>query len=152
MAITRANVEATLIKRLGQKMTAAGLDGTTFSGSNTDLNDPIGMALRTIGVSVTDISLVTNSDLSGVTGDQIDALLDIAELRTLQNISGNLTAVDQSVGPRDMSLNQLSNQVEKAIERLTEYIAKVHGYGIGSLDAGTISLDFQEKPSDVIDA
>jgi hypothetical protein len=152
MAITRANVEATLIKRLGQKMTAAGLDGTTFSGSNTDLNDPIGTALRTIGVSVSDISLVTNSDLSGITGEQIDALLDLSELRTLQNIAGNLTVVDQSIGPRDMSLSQLSNQVEKAIQRLTERIAKVHGYGVGSLDASVISLDFQEKPSDVINA
>jgi hypothetical protein len=86
------------------------------------------------------------------TGEQIDALLDLSELRTLQNIAGNLTVVDQSIGPRDMSLSQLSNQVEKAIQRLTERIAKVHGYGVGSLDASVISLDFQEKPSDVINA
>lgn len=48
MALTRANVEAILIRRLGGIFEAVGLDGATADGSNEDLNDPIGWALVSV--------------------------------------------------------------------------------------------------------
>ena len=43
MSITRANLEAVLIKRCGDLLTTAGLDGTTAGGTNAmrDNHDPV---------------------------------------------------------------------------------------------------------------
>ena len=148
MTLSRANVEKILISRLGNKLTAAGLDGTTITGSNASLNDPIGYALRLSGYGVFDITNVADSDLLPVSNTTVDQVLDLAELRTLESVAGNLAVVDQIVGPRRMMLTQLSDQVEKEIARMREKVTALYGIGIGSLDAGTINLDFQEKPTD----
>jgi len=65
MALTRANAEVILIRRVGALLTAADLDGTTVDGTNVDLNDPFASALRQLGhtaVSYTHLTLPT-SDL-----------------------------------------------------------------------------------------
>ena len=41
MTLTRASVEAMLIRRAGKLLTVAGLDGATKDGTNADLGDPI---------------------------------------------------------------------------------------------------------------
>lgn len=147
MGLTRANVETILIKRCGRKMLAASMDGTTSNGTNDDLNDPIGYALRVMGYQVTDIAQVADSDLAGVSVEEYDELFDRAELRTLENIAGNLDFVDISVGPRREALAQLSNQVERAVERLQARINRLYG-DLGRFEAGAISLDFQAKDDD----
>ncbi len=144
MAITRANIEAILVRRCGSKMTAAGLDGATVNGSNVDLNDPIGTALRQCGYAVASITAVADADIANVATDDLDKLLDVAELRLLENIAGNLSMVDLAVGPRKESLSQFSEQVEKAISRLEAKCQRLYGVGLGSLSGGAISLDFQE--------
>ncbi len=143
---TRANVEAIIVRRLGAKLTAAGL-AVTCTGSNADLNDPIGEALRMLGLTVIDPLNIADADVAGVSGDDLSAFLAVTELRTLENISGNLTLVDQSIGPRRMNLGQIADQVEKAIARLTSKIQREYGYGVGALQGGAVSLDFQEKPT-----
>jgi len=66
MTITRANVESILIKRVGKLMTAADMDGSTVGGTNADLNDPIGRALRRIGYTTASIIAVADVDIAGV--------------------------------------------------------------------------------------
>ncbi len=144
---TRVDVERILIRRCGRKMVAASMDGETDSGANDDLNDPIGCALRAMGYSVRNIAQVSDSDLSGVSIEEYDELFDRAELRTLENIAGNLDLVDISIGPRRESLAQLSSQVERAIERLQARINTLYGDS-GEFEAGAISLDFQAKDDD----
>jgi hypothetical protein len=144
MSITRANVEAILIRRAGKKMTVAGLDGTTISGSNPDLNDPIGSAILDMGYNPSSIATITDTDVSLV-GNSISELLDRAELRLLRNIAGNLDLVDIAVGPRKESLSQLHDQIIKQIDKLADDINSKYGSGISALDAGSISLDFQEE-------
>lgn len=144
MTITRTQVERILIKRCGLLMTAAGLDGVTINGTNADLDDPIGVALRASGLSVADISAVSDSDLASVSSDLIDQVLDIAEYRALQNIEGNLDQVDITIGPRSESLNQLATQIKPKIERLQMRISRLYGLGLGALNAGVIALDFAE--------
>ncbi len=144
MTITRAQVERILISRCGLLLIAAGLDGVINNGTNGDLNDPIGSALRASGLSVADISFVADSDLSSVTDDLVDQVLDIAEHRALLNIEGNLDQVDITIGPRSESRNQLAAQVRVKIDRLEARISRLYGVGLGTLNAGVIGLDFAE--------
>lgn len=142
MPITRSILEAVIVKRCGKKMSQAGLS-VIVNGSNEDLNDPICSALMDLGCDPYNPGEITDGDISCVPIDQISELYDRTELRTLENIAGNLDLVDMSIGPRNENLSQLYDQVEKAIERLTDRIARK--YGDTSLTGGTISLDFQAK-------
>lgn len=142
MAITRINAETIIVARVGALMTEASLDGTTLDGTNADLNDPLGVALREMGESVADISAVADADLSGVAEADYNELLDRTELRTLESIEGNYVLVDISTGPRSEKLSQLmaSTQVRKTqlLDRIREQ------YGVGTLEAGYLRQDFVE--------
>lgn len=149
MSLTRANVETILVRRCGSLLTAAGLDGTTLDGTNVDLNDPIGYALREMGYTVDDITAVADADVSSAAN--YDKLLDLSELRTLENIQGNLDEVDITLGPRKEALGQLPTRLEKRIERLEAKVRKVYGIGVGTITAGVIKLDFAEHNEDLPD-
>lgn len=144
MALTRANVEAILIRRVGKLLTAADLNGTTMDGMNADLNDPIGYAVRRLGGTVASVVQVVDADLAGIASDDYDQLFDLAELRTLETIAGNLDDVDITLGPRSESLSQLASQVDKRIEKLAEKVQRTYGVDVGTLSAGVIGLDFAE--------
>lgn len=147
MALTRANVEQVLVKRTGALLEKADL-AVTFTGSNDDLNDPIGWALRQAGYTVADITAVANSDLSSVTTADTDKLLDLAELRTLETILGNIPAVDVKLGPRAESLSQLAKQVQDKISRLQKRLADDYGIGTAILEAGLLTYEFAEHTDD----
>jgi hypothetical protein len=150
MTITRSQVEKVLIKRCGNLLTAADLDGTTDDGTNADLSDPIATALRNLGYSVADISAVDDSDLALVDDDNVSAVLDLSELRALESIEGNYDDVDISVTDRSESLNQLLKQVQAKIERVATRCQKLYNIGQGTLDAGVIGLDFMQKADDEV--
>jgi hypothetical protein len=143
VAITRASIETILIRRAGKVMTAVGLDGVTCDGTNVDLNDPAGYALRQLGYTVADLVNVSNADLASVSADEIDQLLDIAELRTLENALQNCDQVTISVGPRTENLSDLRDGLEKAITRKRDYLTGQYGSG-ATLEAGAIGLSFQQ--------
>lgn len=126
MALTRAQCEVELLSRCGKLLTAASLDGVTANGSNPDLNSPLGYAVRMCGGTVADPSNVADSDLSTLSS-VFDKLSDLAEYRTLENISGNLDLVDISEGPHRESLGQLAERVEKRLARLQEKLQKTYG-------------------------
>lgn len=140
MAITRTIIDAVITTRCGGKMAAAGLIASS-------LDDPIAWALDRMGYPVTDPTAVTDRDLCNVPAGECRMLFDLTELRTLKNVVGNLSAVNVSIGPRSEQLNQLSEQIEKIIVRLEAFIAKEYGIGVGSLEGGSLLLDFQERPN-----
>jgi hypothetical protein len=137
MSLTKAKISTIIVSRCGAKMTAAGMN-------SSNLDDPIGWALRRVGITPADITSITDSDLTAVPVDDYDKLLDLAELRTLENVSGNLTLTDITAGPQRQALNQIVDQVEKAISRLIEKIQRNYGVGAAVLETGSISLGFQE--------
>lgn len=145
MSLSRASVEGVLIRRCGRILTAAGLDGTTASGANADLADPISSAVRQLGLSVATLGSVSDSDLAGVATEDLDALLDLAELRCYESALGNLDVVDVSVGPERESLGQLGARLEGLIERTRTKIQRAHGIGVATLTGGTIRLGFQQR-------
>lgn len=139
MTITRVQVERILIARCGKLLTAAGLDGATRTGANEDLNDPIGAAVRALALTVADLSAVADTDLASVTDAQIDQLLDVAELRTLETIEGNLDQVDITIGPRSESLNQLSKQVRTKIDAKRAAVEAAYGTGVAGLSTRAVT-------------
>ena len=144
MATTRAQVETILIRRAGKWLIAAGLDGTTISGSNVDLNDPLGFAIRACGGTVASIASVADADLATVPDSDLDKLLDIAELRTLESILGNYRLVDAKAGPVEAKASQLADRLERAIARLRSQLAIRYGIEGSSLSAGVIMLSIAE--------
>lgn len=144
MTITRANVESVLVQRAGSFMAAVGM-ATTVAGSNASLNDPIGWALRRAGYSVSSLTSVADSDLAGLATTDTDKLLDLAEIRTLENVAGNLTQVDVTMGDRTDKFGQLLAQIEKRIERLRKQIEQDYGIGAGGLEVGLITHDFMAE-------
>lgn len=150
MSLTRAAAESILVKRLGKLLTEAGLDGTTVDGSNADLNDPIGWALRQAGYTVADVTAVADSDLVSLATADTDKLLDLAELRALENISGNWAGVDIRVGERQESYNQFRIAIEERIARKEKQILRDYGIGASSLETGLLTFDFAAKGDDEV--
>ena len=144
MSITRAYVENVLILRCGNLMAFAGLDNITVDGNNADLNDPIGWSLRLLDHSVTDPKTVVDADLAVVPEEDHNALLDLAELRTLQSTLGNITTVSYKLGPRSENLSDLAKLLDGRIERLVDSIQDMYGLGASTLQTGMVQLDFAE--------
>jgi hypothetical protein len=120
---------------------------TATAGTNEDLDDPISTALQRMGITPADITNVQDSDLAGVTN--VLQLIELAELRLLENILGNVDAVDVKVGDRSESLSQLAKELRADIDAKTQRIEKEYGLGLAILGAGVINLDFQQHHDDV---
>lgn len=144
MALTRANVESLLIRRVGLLFTELSLDGTTVAGSNADLNDPIGYAIRQCGQTVDDPTVVDDADVARVS--DTDKLLDIAELRALETAhTAAVGMVTIAVGPRREHLSDMATRLEDLVKRKQETNAAVYGSGQQLLVAGVFDHAFQES-------
>ncbi len=145
MALTRANIEAVLVRRCGRLLTAAGLDSTTISGANADLNDPIGWAIRQCAGTVASLVLVADTDIATVAESDLDKLLDLAELRTLESIQENNDLVDIQSDDQRKAWAALGTRLELIIARKRASVARIYGTLQGTLTAGTINLSFQQQ-------
>ena len=148
MTLTRAQVETVLVKRCGPLLTAAGM-AVTYAGANADLNDPIGYAIRKSGGTVATLTTVADSDVTSVDSTLTDQLLDLAELRTLESILGNLDDVDIRVGPRDEKLSQLRTGLEERLKRLQDRVEQEYGVTGVSVETGAVILDFADHNEDL---
>lgn len=144
MSLTRASTEFLVVPRVGPAMTAAGMDGVTVDGTNVDLNGPIGKAVRYLGHTVASAVLVADADVAQVTDDQLDQFLDLTTLYTLEAVLGNLDDVELRVGPRTEKFNQLAEQLERKIKRMTKQLEKEYGFGLSVLVPGYITLNIAE--------
>ena len=127
MSLTRASAETILIRRVGRWFTAAGLDGTTISGSNLDLADPIAWAIRQSSGTVANAAVPTDADLLTVSDD--DRLLDLAELRALENAYQGFTGVDKKAGPVEIKSSQLRDGLWLALQAKRTAISILYGIG-----------------------
>ena len=151
MSLTRANIEAVLVKRIGNLFDDLGLDGTTTDGTNADLNDPIAYALIELGYGVTDITDVSDTDTAAVSSENYNPLFDLAELRCLLTAYQNaLILVNISVGPRSESLSQKAQQLDKAIQVKRKQLLDDYGIGRGTFTTSTLQLDFARHGDDTI--
>ena len=135
MTITRYEIEQILSRRIGGYLTVASM--TSDSGVNPWLTDPLRWALSTLGYVTASITAVTDSDLSGVAEALTEALLDLTELRALEAVQTNLTAVDVTAGPLGERRSQLADRIG---EMVTER-RKVYGSRYTSLLVAPLSGD-----------
>lgn len=138
MSLGRSTVEAIIIRRLGPWLAQAGLDATTIDGTNADLADAIGAAVRGVGGTTASYAAVTDADL--LTVSDADQLLDLAELRTLEMIEGNLDKVTIASDGDSIALNDLSARVARALARKQARFDRVYGV-TAPLAAGVLTLD-----------
>ena len=96
MPYTRAQIEGVLTNRVGKFLARADM---AASAPNPALTDPLGWALRMLGYTPAALDNVTDADLLPVTAAHIDALLDLAELRTAESILLSLDLVNITAGP-----------------------------------------------------
>lgn len=144
MAITRAQVEGILVKRASGLLTELGLS-TAVGGSNTDLNDPIGYAIRKTGGSVDNIALVDDADLSGIAAGDYDQLLDVAELRLLMTLRTEaLKLADTTAGPRSDKYSQIAAGLQAAIAEKRQLVAEEYGTTAPEMTAGVITPGWME--------
>lgn len=143
MGITKVQTQTELTKRLEPLFLAASLTDE-IGGDLVDLDGPIGYSLRYLGYTVSAFGAVSGAEVGQVTDDQVDEFMDIAELRCLELIMGNLDDVDIRVGPRSEKLSQLAAQVERKIKRLSDSIEKLYDYGLSTPTAGVMTTKFAE--------
>lgn len=147
MALTRAQVELVMVKRLSKLLDVAGLS-TTTDGENDDLNDGIGFAVRQLGGTVANITHVGDSDLIGIAVGDYDALLDLAELRTLETIVNQFDKVDIRVGPLSTDYSDWADRAQKRLDAKRAQVLGQYGIGGSQMEAGVITLDITLKDVD----
>lgn len=144
MDITRAELESVLVARRGPMLVAAGM-ATTYIGSNPNLNDPLGYAIRYLGGTVASIATVVDADFSTLPDSAtVDGVLDVAELRLLRSLKGHLDEVDSRVGPLSVSLSQLARSVQEDIEELSKLVLRKYGVGSTMVEVGLLTLNFAD--------
>jgi len=148
MTITRSNLEILLLNRVKAMFVASALDFTTNTGDNPDLNDPIGFAIRWCNGTTVDVAEVSDVDVATVGNSRLDELLDVAELRALQNAFGNYSAVGLKIGPRSEYQDQLAVRLRARIKDMEKDLGNRYGYGIVEAEVGTISLDFAQHDTE----
>jgi hypothetical protein len=156
MALTRAAVETILVQRTGRRLDFVGLPGTGHTaGTDTPprsyLSDALASAVRSLGLTLADPTTVVDGDLISVTtGDQVDQLLDVAELRILETILGNWDKFDQTKGMDGQYLGRMADSLQKAIDALRKRIQVKYGIGLGTLRGGGISFLRVEGTTDFV--
>ena len=145
--LTRAAAESQLVRRAGKIMVRVGLDGTTQNGTNVDLNDPIRMAVRYMGLAVADAITVVDADVAPIIGWAIEQFLDLAEFRLFQSIWGNWAEVSQSISLGKYEAQQLADRIQLRIADLENRLRKPYGPNVGAVAVGAIALG-QYIPND----
>lgn len=147
MSVTRAQLEKLIVKRCGKLMDAVDFD-LTYTGVNDDLNDPIAWAVRRNGGTVSNPISVSDADIATLADSKLDALIDLAEYRTLINVKGNYALVDIQAGPEKENLSQTVANLEQLLARKWQYIQDTYGIGSPVMETALLSDDFATHGDD----
>lgn len=96
MAITRIEAEQILTQRMAGILTEA--DMLADDTPSPWLTDALRWALFMLGIDTASVAAVTDDDLATVQRSQVDALLDLTELRALEAVQTNYVNVTTWVG------------------------------------------------------
>lgn len=143
MVFTRAQVEATMISRRRRVMIRVGLDGVTVDGTNADLTDSIGSAIRLLGGVTIDPILITDADLLTIPEDYQNYILDVTEWYLLGTMIGQFVDVDLVTGPFAAKLSQLADRLQKQWEARRKLLEEAGIVGV-EVEAGVILQNFAQ--------
>lgn len=138
MAITTVTEISTLLASRCQKL--ADFAEVTITAGSPAMVDSITYGMRKAGLTLSDPINVVDADLVQVNEDNIDKMLDLAELRLLETIQGNLDDVDIIVGPERENYSQITSQLSLRILRLSRRVEKEYAAFKESVEGGTISV------------
>lgn len=139
MPATVANLEDVLIRRVGGKLKAAGLDATARDGTNADLRGPIIDAIRGLGRATASAVAVVDADLAAIPDAQLPRLYDLASIQALYACLGNLSECDEKAGGDEQRLSQLVSQVNDAIKLYEGRLLKPYGPQVGGTAIGELT-------------
>ena len=139
MAITVATMSAALADICGGTLIVAGLDG---SAASTAWLGPIAAGLRSLGLTTATPLTTVDADLAPVADEDIDQLLSVAELRSLENALNHYTKVDQTISMGSKRFGQFRSDLEATIARRRAEIKELYGFGVATITAGVIDLSF----------
>ncbi len=131
------------MNRCGRLLGWARLDGTTAT-----LADPIGTALLACEVAVADPSAPADADFLLLPSADSLRFLDIAELRCLETVWGNLDEVTEQEGTDKQEWNQAKEGLRKRIQDKKKDLLDLYGYGGGAVAAGSLVLKYTEPEPD----
>jgi hypothetical protein len=128
MDATLDDVETILGGRTRGLLQAANVsdDYTADSSPRSYMADPIAYAIRKSGGTPSGIGTVADGDFDSVETGLEDQLLDVAELRLIDNCLGWWTRPNQSQGPRSQQLKDLAEFFLKRAECLRTKIKDVY--------------------------
>jgi hypothetical protein len=119
--------------RLDPLLQAAGFD----YGALSELEDAVSYALIELGYTVADMTTPTDTELTAVT--KTNHYLDLVELRSMETALNRLVIKsDITLGPRSQAYGQISQGLEKAIERKRKQINSLYGRSLSGM--GTAEL------------
>lgn len=148
--ITRVNFETILVARAGGLMGQAGL-AITVGGTNADLINPMRYGIVQADGTVVDWTVITDADIATVASADHDQMIDIAELRLLQDILQNLVLVDTEVGERDVKYDQLASRLKVMIKAKQDSVDSLYGFGAAVVSTAVWDLNFAEHDEDNVD-
>lgn len=125
--ITRPDVDHVLQRRLAGYLKRAEMESDA-PGDNEHLTDPLGWAMRLLGYSPALLADVTDDDLATVSMAHIDALLDLAELRTMESIVTNLDDVNITTGPIKTEWSALRSDLLKLLPERRKIVQAMWGH------------------------
>ena len=102
---------------------------TLTGNDNPSTQQAIAWAVRRLGSTTASMIEATADEVAAVDND--DALVDLAELRLLDSMYGNLTAVTNQSGPIRDDYNDLARRLETLRKEKRAYIQDVHGIDVG---------------------
>lgn len=127
--MTRLELQEILFRRCGKYMSTVKMS-VDLSGDNPDMADPILWGLRMLGYSPASVVRVSDAELGAVAAAHTDALFDLAELRLLTTIQGNLTKVSSSVSSQQgltESWGQLLTAIDGIVKAKRDAVDAMHG-------------------------
>ena len=151
---TRAQIEGEVAGRARVALQAARIatDPVGDASPRSYLNGPLRAALSDLGITPADAFAVADGDVSGVDGADLDRLIDVAELRTLELCLDNIDDVDTRTTDVDERLSQYADRLAKSVERKRLALFGDDGDGgstaVEAPEVGVLSLGFVDRDDD----
>ena len=122
---TVAEVTAAITDRCGAYLAQARV--LTGDPTKPGITPAIGWAVRMLGGATASIATVTDGEVAAAASGALDALLDLAELRTLEAIQTNLTAVNVTAGPVQQDYSDLAKRLAEIVTQKQKHAQARYG-------------------------
>ena len=132
----KSEIVAVLQERTGAFL--ALLRALTGESDRPSIAHALAWSVRRLGGSTASLLEPTEDEVATIASG--DALIDVAELRLLESMRGNLIAVTNRTGPVQDDYNDLSRRLEKAITEKRAAILGDHGIDLQATAAQTARI------------